>query len=112
MTPLTPVATFRRMTDPAGLPALYDAIRYLHGCEARHVDTEHVCEEFRGDLVFERDVEVFDLIGHPKATRAYVWSEPTTGEKRRFFAVLHLPPIDSPIAAVRGSLLIDAEPPR
>ena len=97
------------MTDPAGIPALHDAIRHLHGCEARHVATEHVREEHRGQLVFERDVEVFELVWHPKATRAYAWSEATTGTKRRFFAVLHVPPIDSAIAAVRGSILADAK---
>jgi len=26
------------MTDPAGIPALIDAIRHLYGAEARHAD--------------------------------------------------------------------------
>ena len=94
--------------DPAGLPALQDAIRHLHGCESRHIETAHVREVFQGEFVFERDVEVFELIEHTTAKRAYAWSEATTGAKRRFFAVLHVPPIDSPIAAVRGSLVVDA----
>ncbi|MGA2447043.1 MAG: hypothetical protein ABTD50_00030 [Polyangiaceae bacterium] len=98
------------MTDPAGIPALIDAIRYLHKVEATHVETVHVREVFRGELVFERDVEVFDIVGHPKAKRAYAWSEATTGSKRRFFATLHIAPVDSPIAAVRASILADAEP--
>lgn len=97
-----------RMPDPAGLPALQDAIRHLHGVESRHVESVHVREEHHGELVFERDVEVFDLIGHPLAKRAYAWSEATTGAKRRFFAVLRVPPIDSAIVAVRGSLVSDA----
>ncbi len=94
--------------DPAGIPALLDAIRHLHGVEARHVETAHVREEFQGELAFERVVEVFDLVEHPKAKRAYAWSEATTGNKRRFFAVLHVQGVDSPIAAVRASLLTDA----
>jgi hypothetical protein len=96
------------MPDPAGLPALQDAIRHLHGVESRHVATQHVREEHGGELVFERDVEVFDLIAHPKAKRAYAWSEATTGSKRRFFAVLHAGPVDSAISAVRGSIVADA----
>ena len=44
---------------------------------------------------------------HPTAKRAYAWSEATTGTKRRFFVVLHAPPIDSPLAALRGSILAD-----
>jgi hypothetical protein len=72
--------------DPAGIPAPIDAIRHLHDCGAKHVETVHVREEFQGQLVFERDVEVFDLNGHAKVKRAYAWSEPTTGAKRRFYA--------------------------
>jgi hypothetical protein len=95
--------------DAAGLTALQDAIRHLHCCESRHVETAHVREEHGGQLVFERDVEVFELIGHPKAKRAYAWSEATTGNNRRFFAVLHTPPIDSPAKAVQGSIYVDAK---
>ena len=96
------------MTDPAGIPALIDAIRHLHGVEARHVETVRVRDEFKGEIAFERDVEVFDLVGHPKAKRAYAWSEATTGTKRRFFAVLRVAPIDSAIKAVQASIVSDA----
>ena len=97
------------MTDPAGIPALIEAIRHLHGVEARHVETVDVRDEFRGELVFEREVEVFDLVAHPKAKRAFAWSEATTGTKRRFFAVLSVPLIDSPLAAVRCSIVADSK---
>src|SRR5580704_4089983 len=95
--------------DPAGIPALLDAIRHLHGVEAKHVATEHVREEHRGELVWEGDVETFERVGHTLATRAYAWSEATTGTKRRFFAVLHAGPIDSPAKAVQGSIYADAK---
>jgi len=53
-------------------------------------------------------VHVFDLAGHPTATRAYAWSSPIEGStKRRFFAVLHQPPIDSPQAAVRAATIAE-----
>jgi hypothetical protein len=97
------------MTDPAGIPALIDAIRHLHDCGAKHVETVHVRDEApTGEVAWEGDVEVFDLVGHAKVKRAYVWSEATTGRKRRFFAVLHVPPVDSAEAAVRASILADA----
>lgn len=39
---------------------------------------------------------VFDLAGHPTATMAYAWSSPIKGgDKRRFYAVLHVLPITS-----------------
>lgn len=97
------------MTDPAGIPALLDAIRHLEGCEAHHVETAHIQEMHENNLVWDGDIEVFALIGHPMAKKAYVWSEATTGAKRRFFVVLHAPPIDSPLAALRASILADAQ---
>ena len=47
-------------------------------------------------MVWEGVVHVFDLVGHPTATRAYAWSSPIEGStKRRFFAVLHTTRINS-----------------
>ena len=98
------------MSDSAGIPALIEAIRHLHGVEATHLETVHVDERHQGERVWEGDVEVFSITGgHPKATKAYAWSEPTTGDKRRFFAVLHEGPIDSAAKAVQGSILADAK---
>lgn len=96
------------MPDPAGLDALRDAIRHLHGCEAVFVEDVPVRETFEGAEVWSGDVAVFDLVGHPKAKRCYAWSERTTGIKRRFFAALHAPPVDGPAAAVRASIVADA----
>jgi hypothetical protein len=53
-------------------------------------------------------VHVFDLDGHPKATRAYAWSSPIEGsDKRRFFAVLHLGPVTGPVEAVRVAIVAE-----
>ncbi len=59
-------------------------------------------------VAWERDVGVFRLVGHPKADRADAWSEPGTGTVRRFFAVLHVPPVTGPGSAVRASIVADA----
>lgn len=83
--------------DDAGIPALQDAIRHLYGCESKHVETVPIHETHKGETVWRGEVEVFDLIGHPTASRAYAWSYSTTGTKRRFVAVLHVPPIDTPL---------------
>jgi hypothetical protein len=100
------------MTDPAGIPALQDAIRHLHGVESQHAETVHVREVHAGQLLWEGDIEVFQLVKHPKAKKAYAWSEATTGAKRRFFAVLHVVGVDTPVAALRASILADAKPPK
>ena len=55
------------------IESIQDAIRRLHGCESRHVESVPVHEEFRGQTVWDGIVEVFDLIGHPKAKQCYAW---------------------------------------
>jgi len=51
---------------------------------------------------------VFDLKGHPQATPAYAWTSPIEGsEKRRFFAVLHIPPVTSPLDSVRAAIVAE-----
>jgi hypothetical protein len=67
-----------------------------------------VRETFEGRTAWEGVVHVFDLAGHPTATRAYAWSSSIEGStKRRFFAVLHQPPVDSPQAAVRAAIVAE-----
>jgi hypothetical protein len=52
-------------------------------------------------------MHVFELEGHPRATRAYAWSSPIEGgTKRRFYAVLHVPPVSSPADAVRAAIVV------
>ena len=100
--------------DPAGIPALLESIRHMHGCSARHVETAHVRETApTGETVWDGDVEVFELVGHDGASRAYAWSEAVgSSGRRRFFVVLHVPPVDSPVVAVRVSILADAKQAR
>lgn len=86
--------------------ALRGAIRDLHGCDASWVESVPVKETFEGQTVWEGTVQVFDLVGHAAATRCYAWSH-AVGEsgKRRFVAVLHQGPVDSPEAAVRAAIV-------
>ena len=98
--------------DHAGIPALQDAIRHMHGVESRWVESVEVDETFEGAQVWKGEVQVFELIGHPKAQRCYAWSEASTGNRRRFFAALHMAPVDSAVAAVRASIVADAKKSR
>ena len=77
-----------------------------HGCEASYVETVPVVEEFQGETIWQGDVEVFDLTGHPKATRGYGWRYTTTDSRgRRYFTVLELPPLESPQTAVKAAIM-------
>ncbi len=90
---------------------LRKVIRRLHGCEAAHAGTVSIKEVFQGRTVWEGKVEVFNIRGHPKATRAYAWAH-ATGENdkgKRYVAVLELPPVDSARAAVRAAIIDEAK---
>ena len=82
------------------------AIESQHGGTATFANEVHVREVWQGKAVWDGIVCVFDLVGHPNAKRAYAWSSPIEGStKRRFFAVLHVPPVDSPQKAVQASIV-------
>lgn len=84
------------------------AVERMHGGSAQLAQSVPVRELFEGKPVWEGVVHVYNLTGHPTATRAYAWSSPIGGStKRRFFAVLHQPPVDSPQAAVRVAIVAE-----
>jgi hypothetical protein len=85
------------------------AVESQHGCTATLAQSVPVKETFGGKTVWEGVVHVFRIDGHPKAKKAYAWSSPIEGsDKRRFFAVLHLPPITSPVEAVRAAIVAES----
>jgi hypothetical protein len=98
--------------DHASIPALQDAIRHMHGVESRWIESVEVDETFEGAQVWKGEVQVFELVGHPAAKLCYAWSEASTGNKRRFFAALRVPPVDGAVAAVRASIVADAKKAR
>lgn len=79
------------------------ALESQHGGTAVFVQSVPVNEWIPGVWVRENVVRVFDLIGHPEASRAYAWLSPIEGTKRdRVFAMLHRGEIRSPLDAVRA----------
>ena len=86
---------------------LRDVIRRLHGVESSHVASVPIKETFQGRTVWEGIVEVFDLIGHPSASRLYAWSHATDDPESpwRHVTVLHSHPITSPLLAVRAAII-------
>jgi hypothetical protein len=88
---------------PTDLKELQKAIKETHGCESRHVESVPVVEQFEGQTAWQGTVEVFDLIGHPKAKRAYAWTY-RDGDQNKTVAVLEVPPVDSPQSAVKVAI--------
>lgn len=83
-----PIATFQK------------AILATHGAKAELAERIRVVEDFEGERVWEGEVLVFELEGHPGATRCYAWE--VDGQVT---AVLGVGPVDSPLKAVRAAIL-------
>ena len=92
-------------TLPSGIKNIANAIRKLHGVESRFVESVPIEETFQGRTVWEGVVEVFDLVGHPKAVRCYAWAYQDDQGQIQYTAVLKLPPVKSPRDAVRASIV-------
>ena len=96
------------MTTEVSSARLKREVEGQHGGRAVLVDVLPVKEVFQSQTVWEGLVHVFDLDGHPKATRAYAWSSPMEGgNKRRFYAILHLGNVRSPLDAVRAVIVAE-----
>lgn len=98
---------YREHMDPAGLPALLDAIRDMHGVESTWLESVPVHETFRGETVWQGVVQVF-AVEHPQASRVYAWSHLVgEGPKRTFYAVLGAGPVVDAVSAVRVAIAAD-----
>jgi hypothetical protein len=94
------------------LDRLKSAIEGLHKCSACYLRTQAVEETVRGKTLWIGDVEVFALTGHPRAKICYAWSSrkrKNDKDEERVFAVLEIPPVNSPQTAVRASIVSDAK---
>ena len=90
------------------IPLLQKAIKETHGYDSKHVESVPVHEVFKGQTAWQGTVEVFDLIGHPKAKRAYAWTY-RDGDQNKTTAVLGIPPVDSPQMAVKVAIASKAQ---
>ena len=88
-----------------GLDELRRAIESLHDCSVSHSGSAPVKEEFQGQTVWKGQVEIFDVTGHPKATRCYAWEHDIDSGGTKYRAVLELPPVNSPTTAVRAAIV-------
>jgi hypothetical protein len=82
------------------------AVETSHKCEAIYLRTAPVRETLRDKSTWEGNVEVFLIIGHPKAKRCFVWGYPNEerGGKFDFVTMLGLLTVTSPETAVRAAM--------
>jgi hypothetical protein len=97
---------------------LQTAIEDRHQCRALHRESVHVRETQDGLTIWEGNVEVFALTGHPEAENCYAWYHHEEGrrgkvlnsENMRLITVLGKRPVDSPQMAVRTAIFYDVQP--
>jgi len=89
------------------LDELRDVIRRLHGGEPTHIESVPVIETFGGQTVWDGIVEVFELKGHPRASRVYAWAHDTDDPQkpRRHVTVLHIGAVTSAAMAVKAAIV-------
>lgn len=82
------------------LKHLITAIEKTHGLKATHAQTEAIKETFEGKVIWDGEVEVFNVY-HPKATRCFAWGYE---DKGRFeaMAVLGIEPVLTAKDAVKA----------
>lgn len=99
------------VANPEYIENLRAVIGKLHRCDSKHIESVPVHEVFQGKTAWRGIVEVFDLVGHPKAKRAYAWShlDGDKDDKTRYVAVLEIPPVESPETAVKASIIADSK---
>ena len=96
------------------IPRLQETICRLTGCSSRYIETTSVAEcfhGFQGEVLWQRDVALFEIEGHPKAARVYAWANQNTGhEDARHVIVLEIAPVNSArtaIAAAMAAAIVD-----
>jgi hypothetical protein len=91
------------VADEAYIKALERIIAEIHGCPSQHLETVRVHEVVVDRTVWEGDVEVFAVLGHPRAQRCFAWvpDHGPEGEPIRLFAVLETKLLRTALDAVK-----------
>ena len=90
----------------SSINGLHMVITELHNCVSFRTKSVPLHLKLPDHAVWEGVVEVFDLIGHPKAQRCYAWVTPSNGNRgtgEGMMTVLEIPPVTSPETAVTAA---------
>jgi hypothetical protein len=74
------------------------------GQPVTHLESVPVVETFRGQVMWDGIVEVY-AVPTPPPARVYGWTEDGPSGEPQYIAILGVPPINSPLDAVRAWLV-------
>lgn len=83
-------------------------IEIWYKCDAKFIKTVWVDERFEGTSIWQGDVDVFSVTGHPKANLCYGWLHEDDAGNSQPVILLNKFPINSPETAVRASIALNA----
>jgi hypothetical protein len=86
-------------------------VRETYKCATRYLGSRQVTETLPGEPTWKGIVDIFALLGHPKAQRCYAWQWPEDGEITTII-VLEIPPMMSPQTAVQAAIASQARKKR
>lgn len=93
------------------LGTLAAAILIQHRCKATYIETVFVEEMTAdGEIVWQGNVESFDLTGHEEAWTCYAWQHTDGCGNAKIFAILGNRFINSPKRAVQAAIFTEAQP--
>lgn len=98
------------MANESYINALQRAIAEIHGCASEHMGSVFVTEDVADVVLWQGDVEVFQLLGHSRANRCFAWMRGRSGslDPGRLFAVLATTMIYTPLDAVKFARLSES----
>ena len=85
------------------LKHLTRAVTAMHG-SCSHASTVKIREEINGEIVWDGEVEIFDLKENKEAKRAFAWGYKGDDNEMQYISVLALPPIQTPRQAVQAAI--------
>ena len=91
------------MDNAGDFLAIEAAIRETHECGTSYLGSRKVTHTVRGKVAWEGVVDVFRLVGHPKAKRCYAWQY-REGDETKTRIILEIAPVVSAETAVKAAL--------
>ena len=82
---------------------LQTVIQQRYGCQSKHVATIPSTEQCNGKILWQGEVQIFNLQGHGTAQRCYGWTS-RHNDGKEDYVVRQVPPVDSPRSAVRACI--------
>jgi len=84
-----------------------EAIKATHGVDSQFVKSAPVHLVWEGKSIWKGIVDLFELIGHPKAEHCYAWRF-YDDHQWRYTTVLDIPPVKSAETAVQVAIAASA----